>query len=242
LKISELSTRSGVSIPTLKFYLREGLLPGGRLSSPNQAEYGEEHLRRAALIRALRDVAGLSIAKIRTIVDALNHGEAVYEVMGVAVDSLGGETIEEFTSAQLEAAAEIDHFLGVLGLPARPESLARHQLIAAWATIKEMLFPQMPVEMLTPYASAAMQISDMENMATEGMFELSPDVAIEKAVLGLALFEPILAGFRRLAHEQKAHERAGLAPARPAPTEFPTAPHASADGFKVEVQIPTQAN
>ena len=65
MKISELSSRTGVSIPSLKFYLREGLLPQGQLSAPNQADYSESHVRRAALIRALRDVAGLSIAKIK---------------------------------------------------------------------------------------------------------------------------------------------------------------------------------
>ena len=38
MKISELSSRTGVSIPSLKFYLREGLLPQGQLSAPNQAD------------------------------------------------------------------------------------------------------------------------------------------------------------------------------------------------------------
>jgi len=233
MKISELSARTGVSIPTLKFYLREGLLPSGRLSSPNQADYDESHVRRAALIRALRDVAGLSIAKIRTIVEALNHGEAVYEVVGSAVDSLGGETLDEFTPRQEAAADEIDRFLALLGLPARPESLARHQLIAAWASIQEMLFPHMPVEYLQPYAHAAMQISAMEHAATPGMFELEPEMAVEKAILGLALFEPIFTGFRRLAHEQKVHEL--FRPEETVPRGASTA-----DAYEVAVQIPAQ--
>lgn len=204
MKISELSARSGVSIPTLKFYLREGLLAQGHLSSPNQADYGESHLRRAALIRALRDVAGLSVAKIRGIVDALDHGEQTFDVMGKTVDSLGGETIDAFTPAQQEAAADIDRLLEQLGLPRREESLARHQLIAAVASIREMLFPGMPVEGVLPYAQAAIQVAEMEQAATPAMFELEPDRAIETAVLGLALFEPVLLAFRRLAHERGA--------------------------------------
>ncbi len=204
MKISELSSRAGVSIPTLKFYLREGLLPQGHLSSPNQADYDETHVRRADLIRALRDIAGLSIAKIKAIVDALEQGEELFDVMGSAVDSLGGETIEgEFSPAQQSAAVDIDRFLESMDLPTRPESLARHQLIAAFASVREMLFPDMPAEFLAPYAQAAIQISSIERASTPGLFELEPELAVEKAVLGIALFEPILVGFRRLAHERE---------------------------------------
>jgi DNA-binding transcriptional MerR regulator len=193
----------------LKFYLRENLLQPGVRSSPNQASYGEAHVRRARLIRALREVAGLSIAKIRAIVNALEHGEATYEVMGRTVDSLHGETLNEFTPAQQAAAAEIDQLLSALGLPIRPESLARHQLIAAFTSIREMLFPGMPAESLTPYARAAMDISQMERAATPDMLQLEPEMALEKAMLGLALFEPVLLAFRRLAHEQIVHQTLG---------------------------------
>ncbi|WP_079051275.1 MerR family DNA-binding transcriptional regulator [Streptomyces curacoi] len=37
MKISELSRRSGVSIPTIKYYLRDGLLPHGQATATNQA-------------------------------------------------------------------------------------------------------------------------------------------------------------------------------------------------------------
>ncbi len=46
MRISELSRRSGVSIPTIKYYLRDGLLPAGRATAANQADYDEDHLRR----------------------------------------------------------------------------------------------------------------------------------------------------------------------------------------------------
>lgn len=206
MKISELSARTGVSIPTLKFYLREGLLPQGRLTSPNQADYDEAHARRAALVRALREVAGLSIAKIAAIVGALDHGEAVYEVMGAVVDSLGGETLHEFTPAQEEAAVEIDRLLESLGLPVRPESLARHQLIAAFTSIRLMLFPGIPAEFLEAHARAADRVARMEVANTPAFLDLEPELVLEKAVLGLALFEPVLLAFRRLSHERIVQE------------------------------------
>ena len=65
MRIAELSRQSGVPVPTIKYYLREGLLPAGELTSPNQASYGETHLRRLRLEEnaitdaAARDIAGL---------------------------------------------------------------------------------------------------------------------------------------------------------------------------------------
>ena len=53
MRIAELSRDSGVPVPTIKYYVREGLLPPGELTSPNQAQYDASHLRRLRLIRAL---------------------------------------------------------------------------------------------------------------------------------------------------------------------------------------------
>jgi DNA-binding transcriptional MerR regulator len=62
--MADLSRASGVPIPTIKYYLRAGLLPEGERTSKNQAQYGDEHLRRIKLERALSDYGGLSIATI----------------------------------------------------------------------------------------------------------------------------------------------------------------------------------
>lgn len=206
MKISELSERTGVSIATLKFYLREGLLRPGTLTAPNQADYGEAHVRRARLVRALREVAHLSIAQIAAITGALDRGEELYDVMGVTVDSLG-ERPDAFTPDQRAAAAEVDQLLGTLGLPAREESLARQQLVVSFAAVREMLFPGLPVEALVPYARAAEDVVGAEVAATPGIFSVDPEQVLERAVLGLTLFEPILLAFRRLNHERLVVDR-----------------------------------
>ncbi len=202
MKISELSERTGVSIPTLKFYLREGLLRPGTLTAPNQADYDESHVRRARLVRVLREVAHLSIARIAAITGALDRGEDLYEVMGVTVDSLGEPPAGEATPERRLAAAEIDRLLAALGLPVRDGSLAREQLIVSFAAIREMLFPGFPVEGLAPYARAAADVVTAEVAATPGIFHAEPEQVLERAVLGLTLFEPILLAFRRLNHEK----------------------------------------
>ena len=72
MRIAELSSRSGTSIPSIKYYLREGLLPAGTSTGRNQADYGAEHLYRLRLIRALIDVGGLSVAAARDVLGAVD--------------------------------------------------------------------------------------------------------------------------------------------------------------------------
>ena len=65
MRISELSRHSGVPVSTIKFYIREGLLPSGVRSQRNQASYDEAHLRRLDLIRSLQEAGGLALDTVR---------------------------------------------------------------------------------------------------------------------------------------------------------------------------------
>jgi DNA-binding transcriptional MerR regulator len=67
MRISELSRASGVSIPTIKFYLRENLLPQGTATARTQADYPEAHLRRLRLIQALTGIGGLKLRDVRDV-------------------------------------------------------------------------------------------------------------------------------------------------------------------------------
>jgi DNA-binding transcriptional MerR regulator len=88
MRIAELSRRSGVPVPTVKYYLREGLLPAGELSSPNQARYDERHLRRLRLVRALLDVGRLPIAAIRELLADLDRPDPdLHHALGRALRS-----------------------------------------------------------------------------------------------------------------------------------------------------------
>jgi DNA-binding transcriptional MerR regulator len=72
-------------VPTIKYYLREGLLPAGELSSPNQASYDETHVRRLRLIRALIDLAQVPVAKVKEILESLDADtETLHEQIGRA--------------------------------------------------------------------------------------------------------------------------------------------------------------
>src|ERR1700716_801088 len=45
MRMAELSAESGVPVATIKYYLREGLLPPGERTSRNQARYDDVHVR-----------------------------------------------------------------------------------------------------------------------------------------------------------------------------------------------------
>lgn len=96
MRIGELSRRTGVSVPTIKFYVREGLLPPGRLTSPNQAHYDEEHERRLRLVRVLIGVGGLSVAAVAEVLAAIDDpSQPVHQVLGVASTSIAGHGMED---------------------------------------------------------------------------------------------------------------------------------------------------
>ncbi|MEU5726506.1 MerR family transcriptional regulator [Micromonospora sp. NPDC047738] len=83
MRISDLSRRSGAPVPTIKFYLRERLLMPGTPTARNQAVYGEKHLRRVRLIRALAGIGGLELASVRELLAAVDDTRVpLTEVVG----------------------------------------------------------------------------------------------------------------------------------------------------------------
>lgn len=84
MRMSELSTTTGVTVPTLKFYLRERLLHAGERTSPNQARYDATHVERVRLVRALLEVGGLSVAQAARVIGALDSDLPLSSVFGVA--------------------------------------------------------------------------------------------------------------------------------------------------------------
>src|SRR4051794_16847807 len=89
VRISQLSDATGVSIPTLKYYLREGLLHAGRSQGATRASYDDTHVDRVRLVRTLVDVGRLSIERVREVVQALENPPASrHELLGTAHGAL----------------------------------------------------------------------------------------------------------------------------------------------------------
>jgi DNA-binding transcriptional MerR regulator len=69
LKIGELAEASGVPVPTIKHYLREGLLPEGVKTSRNMAYYPPELVDRIRLIKQLQEERFMPLKAIKAVLD-----------------------------------------------------------------------------------------------------------------------------------------------------------------------------
>lgn len=70
MRMRDLEKASGIGRETIRFYIREGLLPEPLRTSRNSALYDEEHLTRLLAIRRLRDDRFLPLGVIRTLLDS----------------------------------------------------------------------------------------------------------------------------------------------------------------------------
>lgn len=69
LRIGELAEASGVPVPTIKHYLREGLLPEPVKTSRNMAYYPADFVDRIRLIKRLQEERFLPLKAIRSVLD-----------------------------------------------------------------------------------------------------------------------------------------------------------------------------
>ena len=70
--IGELSRRTGVKVPTIRYYEQMQLMEAPERSDGNQRRYGKPELERLAFIRHARD-RGLAIDSIREQIDLSDH-------------------------------------------------------------------------------------------------------------------------------------------------------------------------
>lgn len=72
MKLNQLAERTGVPVSSIKFYLREGLLPPGEKLNATTARYSPAHVDRLELVKALREIIGLSLDQVRRVVTAVD--------------------------------------------------------------------------------------------------------------------------------------------------------------------------
>ncbi|MFE5211535.1 MerR family transcriptional regulator [Streptomyces sp. NPDC056600] len=221
MRIGELSRKTGVPVPTIKYYVREGLLPSGELTSRNQAVYGETHERRLRLIRALLDVGGMRVAEIAEVLAAVDDPERpLHDVLGtVSGHAAGpgprpedaGEVSEVPEDPEAAAAREVVAALvarrGWGSLESRPAAdLVR--ALAAMARLGHASF----TEVLDDYADAAERVA----RADLGYLDRQPGVEkrVETAVVGTVLGEAVLGALRRMAHADASERLYGEAAVR----------------------------
>ncbi|MGW0993041.1 MerR family transcriptional regulator [Streptomyces sp. NPDC002523] len=214
MRLAELSERSGVSTATIKYYLREGLLPPGRQINATTADYDEEHLRRLRLVRAMIQVGGVPVAKVREVLghvddDSLGTSIRLGAAMWAALPQTPepDEDDEYIQTADQEATALLDRLGWQNAKRLSSISPAYRSLVVGVAALCRLGYGW-GVELLAPYAELMHRtaILDLDNL------EMYPSAAerIEFAILGSILNEPVLQALHRLAQEEETTRRYGF--------------------------------
>ncbi|WP_432072192.1 MerR family transcriptional regulator [Streptomyces wuyuanensis] len=212
MRLAELSERSGVPIPTIKYYLREQLLPPGHRISATQAEYGEGHLRRLRLVRALIQVGRIPVATAREVLAAVTDDSLdPHARLGAAVWAIphgpepdGDDPATD--TARRTADALLEQLGWTFGQEAGEQSPAYRTVVSGIATMVRLGYP-CDVAQLLPYARSAAElaVADLDLVERHEPGEEQ----VEAAVALTVLYEPVLLGLRRLAQAEESNRRFG---------------------------------
>ena len=199
MKVSELSRQTGVSIASIKFYLREGLLHGGTATATNQADYDDEHVRRLRLIRALIDIGGLSIAGVRTVLAAVDDETTkMHDAFGAVMHGLADPPPVEPSPDVAAALTEVRRWVRARGWKIKPNAPAPRALAELIATLRHFDFP-VAMSDLDSAADAAEQSAEFE--VAYSLAKPDRTAAVENMLIGTVVYERVLAEVRRLALE-----------------------------------------
>jgi DNA-binding transcriptional MerR regulator len=200
--MSELSSRSGLPVPTIKYYLRERLLHAGESVGATRARYDDSHVRRLRLVRSLTEVAGLRLEDVRRVLAAIDDPDlSFHEAIGSAHTRLAPLVDGDHGEAE---RMRVDALLARRGWELAEDSSHRAALAAALASLSELGHPPSDA-LLDTYAEAADLISEQE---VGSLDETDRADAAEHAVVSTLLLEPVLLTMRRIAQENASRLRA----------------------------------
>jgi DNA-binding transcriptional MerR regulator len=202
MRISQLSRQTGVSVATIKFYLREGLLPPGERTARNQARYDVEHVERLRLIQTLTTVGGMGISATRTVLEAVDSAQmSPCDLRLVVFRMLYAQRSSLVDGDQLAAArAAVDSYLASLGWTVECDSTARDTVATVFAELRRLGW-DCDVNVFAPLAEVAARLATGGHrlVSTPGSADLA-----RSAVIGTVLLENALIALRRLAEDHYA--------------------------------------
>lgn len=193
MRISELAAAAGVSVPTVKFYLREGLLPPGVVVTRTTAEYDESHLSRIRTIRALSEAADLDLATIRRVIAVMDRPP---DDRGELLRDAQAATLRDEAPDPAGTARALVDDLGWHVDPDGPLLAALDRQVDYARRTGVVLTDQQ----LRDYARLIRQIAEVDVASVPG----DPVGAVRQVTVGTLLTDPLLATLRRLAHQDTA--------------------------------------
>lgn len=204
MKISELSRATDVPVATIKYYLRERLLPEGRLTSATQAQYDETHLARLRLVRALLGPGGLSVARTREVLGHIDRPpSSTHDLLGLAQTAVTRPASDEDLTG-------VHRLLRRWGWRVDQKDCDTQASLARALLALEESGLELPEGMLDRYAEQMFSLAEEEVASVPST---SPAEAVRYVILGTVLIEPVLLALRRLAQQEASARRFGVEPA-----------------------------
>ncbi len=212
MKIAALSSATGASVATLKYYLREGLLHPGLATAVNQADYDDSHVRRVRLVRALVELGHLSIAEVAAVVAAVDDEDVpIHDTFGITQDAMVPDRPRDDERHAL-ARSLVDDLVLRHDLRVRPDAEARNMLADALVHMAEFGM----VDLASPHPDGAAQFDAFAELFKQWAgheIAFVPDThrseMVEYTVVGTIVVEAAMSAIRRLALEDASERRFG---------------------------------
>ncbi|WP_433326834.1 MerR family transcriptional regulator [Spirillospora sp. CA-294931] len=207
MQISELSDRSGLTVQTIKFYIRENLLPKGTSAGATRADYDQSHLERLRLIRALREVGDLPVAAIKKILASVEDPDVgLHELFGTTQYAIGPHVTPPDDPHWRAAREDVDALVGELGWHVSEHAPARDLLAQTFVALRRLGFP-ITLTDLRPYVSAATEVAEHEIGRVGG--DAPRARTVHSMLVSTVLYEQVLTALHRLAQENASARRFG---------------------------------
>lgn len=204
MKISQLSEKSGISVPSIKFYLREGLLESGERTSANQASYSESHVQRLRLIRALIDVGGLSVATASRVLAAVDTDDMPLSyVFSVAQFAISDADLYAPVAGDSPGLTQVKATISRKGWSVTDDNPGISGAARVLDTYAE-LGQEHLADMAPEYADAAELIARADLAAVAKNSDIG-DMA-ETVVVGTVLGDTLIASLRRIAQAHVSYQ------------------------------------
>ena len=196
MQVSELAKHTRVSVATVKYYIREGMLAAGDPTGPRRATYDDSHVQRIGLIKALTGPAGLSLSQAKAILQIIDEPKSSLIDRLAAATSVLADAAGADLDTDNRSYPRAEQAVGWLGEPYRAEPPAAALLESALHAVETAGF-QLDPNQFAVYGEHMLAIaaSEIANIPTD------PVEAVQYAVLGTVLFEPVLTAIRRLGQQ-----------------------------------------
>jgi DNA-binding transcriptional MerR regulator len=189
-RIDDLAQRAQLTVDTIRYYQREGLLPPAERSGRLKL-YGSEHLRRLDRIRELQQ-RRFSLAAIKALLDEAGPGlvEGLFDQGGAA--SYSRAELIERSGVEPEIVDAVES----VGLLPDPKEFGRNAFdnddVALLAAVGELQRLGMPVDLLV--SLSAIYVKHFDAMLQEALAVLATGAGLEWEPEELIEFQTMITG------------------------------------------------